>query len=570
MREYRIRSVLAPIFKMLEAASELFVPLVMADIIDVGIASGDKGYILGRCMILVALAALGLSFTVTAQYFSATAAVGFVTNIKKALVRRILSFEYAEIDRVGTASALARMTTDAAELQNGVNLTLRLFMRSPFIVIGAAVMAFTVDPASAVTFVIVIPVLAAVVFALLLSSIPVFKKVQKKSENLLFSVREHLSGVRVIRSFGLDGAEKKKFDEKNSSLTALSSFAGKISALMNPLTYVIINLGIVALLYRGGIRVENGDITLGQLVALYNYMSQILIELLKMANLIISISRSLSAASRIEEVFETESAPSGAAAVPEDYSEAFRLDGVTFTYSGDSHPAIKNVSFSLPRGGSLGVIGATGSGKTTLIDVMTGFYPASSGAVFAFGKEIGDLDRRSVRRSIRRVPQHSVLFSGTVRENLLWAEDATDEELEAAAATALAKGFLDEKDGLDTKVGEDGAGLSGGQRQRLGIARALVGKPEVLILDDSFSALDPATDRALRANIASLPGHPTLVIASQRTSSVMSCDRIIVLEDGEAVGYGTHDELLASCGVYREIFASQFGAGALPGKEAAQ
>ncbi len=569
MREYRIRSALAPIFKMLEAASELFVPLVMADIIDVGIASGDKNYILGRCLILVALAALGLSFTVTAQYFSASAAVGFVTNIKKALVRRILSFEYAEIDRVGAASALARMTTDAAELQNGVNLTLRLFMRSPFIVIGAAVMAFTVDAASAVTFVIVIPVLSAVVFALLLSSIPVFKKVQKKSEKLLFSVREHLFGVRVIRSFGLDEAEKKKFDDKNSSLTALSSFAGRISALMNPLTYVIINLGIVALLYRGGMRVENGDITLGQLIALYNYMSQILIELLKMANLIISISRSLSAASRIEEIFEIESEESGAAPVPENYTETFRLDGVTFTYPGDSHPAVRNITLDLPRGGSLGIIGATGSGKTTLIDVMTGFYHAASGEVFAFGKPVGDLDRRAVRRGVRRVPQHSVLFSGTVRENLLWAEDATDEELEDAAAAAMAKDFLDEKDGLDTKIGEGGAGLSGGQRQRLAIARALVGKPEVLILDDSFSALDPATDRALRANISALPYHPTLIVASQRASSVMACDKIIVLEDGETVGYGTHDELLASCGVYREIFASQFEDGQLPEKEAA-
>ena len=569
-RGYRIRSVLAPIFKMLEAASELFVPLVMADIIDVGIASSDKSYVVGRCLILVALAALGLSFTVTAQYFSATAAVGFVTSVKKALVRHILSFEYAEIDRQGTASLLAKMTTDASEVQNGVNLTLRLFMRSPFIVIGAAVMAFTVDPASAVTFVIVIPVLAAVVFTLLLASIPIFKKVQKGSENLLFSVKEHLSGVRVIRSFGLDEKEKKKFDGANSSLTALSAFAGKISALMNPLTYVIINLGIVALLYRGGVRVENGDITLGQLVALYNYMSQILIELLKMANLIISISRSLSAASRIEEVFETSSAPGGDEPVPKDYTEAFCLDNVTFTYSGDSHPALSGVSLSLPRGGSLGIIGATGSGKTTLIDVMTGFYPATDGEVFAFGKEVGALDRRCVRRSIHRVPQHSVLFSGTVRDNLLWAQEAGDDELNRAASSAMAKDFLDEKDGLDTVIGEGGAGLSGGQRQRLAIARALVGDPEVLILDDSFSALDPATDRALRANIAALPGSPTLIIASQRASSVMSCDKIIVLEDGEVVGYGTHGELLDGCGVYREIFASQFGAPAPPGKGAAK
>ena len=569
MREYRIRSALAPIFKMLEAASELFVPLVMADIIDVGIASGDRGYILGRCGILVALAALGLTFTVIAQYFAATAAVGFATNIKKALMRHILSFEYAEIDREGTAALLARMTGDAAEVQNGVNLTLRLFMRSPFIVIGAAVMAFTVDPASAVTFVIVIPVLTAVVFTILLSSIPIFKKVQKKSEDLLSSIREHLTGVRVIRSFGLDEKEKKKFDGKNSALTSLSSFAGKVSALMNPLTYVIINLGIVALLYRGDLRVDNGDITLGQLVALYNYMSQILIELLKLANLIVSISRSLSAASRIEEVFETESDAGGYVKFKEEGDVAFALEGVTFTYNGDSHPALRDISLEVKRGESLGIIGATGSGKTTLIDVMTGFYPATSGEVTVYGKPVGAYDRKSLRRAARRVPQRSTLFSGTVRDNLLFGADATDDELTAAAETAMAKGFLDEKEGLDTYVGESGAGLSGGQRQRLAIARALVGSPGILILDDSFSALDPATDRAVRKNIASLPNRPTLVVASQRASSVMSCDRIIVLEDGECAGYGTHEKLLDGCAVYREIYESQFGDRPLPGKEAA-
>lgn len=569
MKEYRLRAALAPVFKMLEAASELFVPLVMADIIDVGIARGDKNYILGRCGLLVALAVLGLSFTVTAQYFAASAAVGFVTNIKKALMRRILSFEYAEIDRVGTASLLARMTGDVAEVQNGVNLTLRLFMRSPFIVIGAAVMAFTVDPASAVVFAIVIPVLTAVVFALLLSSIPVFKKVQRKTESLLHAVREHLFGVRVIRSFGLDEKEREKFDEKNGEHVKLSKFAGRISALMNPLTYVIINLGVVALLYRGGMRVSDGKITTGQLVALYNYMSQILIELLKLANLIISVSRSMSAASRIEEVFETEADAGGSTMIPNGAAPSFSLRNVTFGYTNDVHPALRNISFDVAPGSSLGIIGPTGSGKSTLIDVMTGFYPATSGEVKAYGVPVGELDRSSLRRAVHRAPQHSALFAGTVRDNLKWAKDADDGELLLAASRAEAKEFLDEKDGLDTVVGEDGAGLSGGQRQRLAIARALVGDPEILILDDSFSALDPATDRAVKKNIASLPYSPTLIVASQRTSSVMACDRIIVLDDGECVGYGTHDSLLKECDVYREIYASQFGDASLPEKEAA-
>jgi len=567
MRGYRIRCALAPTFKLLEAAAELFVPLVMADIIDYGIAAKDRGYILGRCGILVALAVLGLSFTVFAQYFSAVSAVGFVTNIKKALIRHILDFEYAEIDRQGTAALLSKMTSDMNEVQNGVNLTLRLFMRSPFIVIGAAVMAFTVDPGSAIVFVIVIPVLAAVVFTLLLSSIPIFKRVQKKIENLLFTVREHLYGVRVIRSFAIDRREKEKFDEKNSSLLKLSKFAGKISALMNPLTYIIINLGILALLYKGAVKIEDGSLTVGQLVALYNYMSQILIELLKLANLVISISRSMSAASRIEDIFEAGENESGSVLdnLNKECETVLSLSDVTFSYSPDTPPVLSDISLTLKKGETLGIIGPTGSGKTTLINLISGFYRASEGSIEVFGTPIENCDRKELRRAIRRVPQHSVLFSGTVRENLLWSGDAADEELKTAAKRAMALGFLEEKDGLDTKIGEGGAGLSGGQKQRLAIARVLVGNPDFIILDDSFSALDPATDKALRHSISSLPQEPTVIISSQRTTSVMNADKILVLEDGIAVDIGTHDELIARCPVYREIYASQFGDESLPG-----
>ncbi|MBQ9545389.1 MAG: ABC transporter ATP-binding protein, partial [Clostridia bacterium] len=466
MKEYRGRCALAPFFKMLEAAAELFVPLVMADIIDNGIKNSDKGYILGRCGILIALALLGFSFTALSQYFSASAAVGFVTNIKRALMRHILSLEYSDIDRQGTASLLSRMTGDLNEVQSGVNWTLRLFMRSPFIVFGAAFMAFTVDAESAIVFVVVIPLLTAIVFALLLSSIPIFKKVQKKTEELLFIVREHLYGVRVIRSFRLGCKERDKFEKKNGELTHLSVFAARISALMNPLTYVVINLGIVFLLYKGAVRINSGSLTVGQLVALYNYMTQILIELLKLANLVISISRSLSAASRVEEVFEQGGGDvRGSSPVPEDYDKALELENVTFSYSQSASPVLFDINVSLKKGETLGIIGPTGAGKTTLINIISGFYKATEGKVAVFGVPSEKLDPSSFRKAIRRVPQHTTLFSGTVRDNLLWAGDATDEEMTDAARRAMAYDFLYEKDGLDTLVGEEGAGLSGGQRQ---------------------------------------------------------------------------------------------------------
>ena len=574
MKGNRARAALAPVFKMLEAASELFVPLVMADIIDVGIANGDRSYILGKCGILVIIALLGFSFTVLAQFFSAKAAVGFTSNIKKALFRKIISFEYADIDREGTASLLAKMTGDMNEVQNGVNLTLRLFMRSPFIVFGAAIMAFTVDSPSAVIFVVLIPILAAVVFALLLASIPLFRKVRKKTEELLAVVREHLFGVRVIRAFGIDGKEQKRFDKENGELTKRSRFAGKISALMNPATYVIVNLGIIVLLYTGAIRIDSGKLTVGELVALYNYMSQILVELLKLANLMITISRSLSAAGRIEEVLDAGGKDaSGTLPVPEEYDVALSVKDLTFSYDEKSHPALSGVSFELRRGETLGVIGPTGSGKTTLINLVSGFYKPTTGSVEIFENDIGEYDKDSLRRAVRRVPQRSALFSGTVRENLLLAGDYDDKDLLEAASFAMAKDFLLEKNGLDTEIGEDGAGLSGGQRQRLTIARALVGRPKFIILDDCASSLDPATAKALRRSVSSLPQNPTVIIAAQRTTSVMGADKIVVLDDGVCVGAGTHEELLKNCPVYREIHASRYGkdlaeGGSVGGKEA--
>ena len=562
MREYRLRCALAPTFKMLEAASELFVPLVMADIIDVGIKNADKTYILWRCGLLGILAVLGLSFTVTAQYFSASAAVGFTASIKKALYRHIVNLEYKDIDREGTNSLLSKMTNDLKEIQNGVNLTLRLLARSPFVVFGAAIMAFTVDARSAVIFAVVIPLLLAVVFSIMLSSIPVFKKVQKRLEGVMTSVREYLYGVRLIRSFRRDAAEREKFDEKNGALEKITLFAGKISALMNPLTFVIINGGIIVLLYSGALRVSVGRLTQGQVVALYNYMSQILIELLKLASLVISISKALSAASRVEGIFETGEGEKTTKSCCKDVTkndDAVTLSNVTFSYEGAGAPALSGISLSVKKGETVGIIGGTGSGKTTLINLISGFYRAADGSVEIYGKDISEYDREAVRKLFHQVPQKSVLFRGTVRENLLWGGEATDEELWRALKISQAADFLTEKDGLDTAVGEEGSNFSGGQRQRLCIARALVGEPDFLILDDSASALDLATDKALRAAIKRLDPHPTTFIVSQRTASIMHADKIIVLSDGACVGMGTHKELIGSCPEYRQIFASQFG-----------
>lgn len=564
MKEYRLRCFLAPAFKMLEAASELFVPLVMSDIIDIGIANADRGYIGGKCVLLGVLALLGLSFTVFAQYFSASAAVGFTTNIKKALYSKIMNSSFSDIDRAGSSALLSRMTNDVKEVQNGTNLTLRLLVRSPFIVFGAAIMAFTVDVKSALVFAVVIPVLTAVVFALMLYSIPLYSKAQKGLERVLTSVREYLFGVRVIRAFGIDEKEEKRFDEKNEALEKITVFAGKVSALMNPLTYVIINCGIIFLLYIGGVQIKSSRLSSGQVVALYNYMSQILIELLKLASLIISISKALAAAKRIEGVLEGSSEESGGLDCTGGGDNAIEIKNLTFTYEGASSPALYEINLTVKKGETVGIIGSTGSGKTTLINLIPGFYKADEGEVLINGHPVAEYDKSAVRREIHTVPQKSVLFRGSVRSNLLWGADASDAELEKALDSAMAHDFVFAKDGLDTWVGEDGAGFSGGQKQRLSIARALVGKPKILILDDSASALDLATDKALRKNIGELDFKPTTIIISQRTSSIMHADKILVLNGGRSVGIGTNEELLKNCNVYREIYASQFGEASLP------
>lgn len=570
MKEYRVRCILAPTFKMLEAASELFVPLVISDIIDKGIGIAgtvpDKSYIISRCVTLIVLAVLGLSFTVIAQYFSATAAVGFTTNIKKTLFSHISSLEYREIDRLGTNSLITVMTSDMNLIQNGVNLTLRLFARSPFIVFGAAVMAFTVDAKSAVVFAVVIPVLLAVVFAVMLYSIPLFGKVQKRTEKLTGSVREYLYGVRLIRSFGTDKAQKAKFEERNKAAYAISVFAAKVSALMNPLTYIIINLGICALLKVGATGVAASRLSSGEVVALYNYMSQILIELLKLANLVITISKALSASGRVEAILDIPSEESGKA-IP-DFGNSdetvLEIENMSFTYDKASNPSLENINLSLRRGESLGIIGPTGSGKTTLISLICGYYKATEGTVKICGREISTYSFSELRRKMHTVFQKTTLFRGTARSNLLFGADVDDGELMRAADIAQAADFLNSKKGLDTVIGEEGSGLSGGQKQRLAVARALVGSPEFLILDDSTSALDFATEKALLSAVRECTPRPTLITVSQRTAAVMNSDIIIVLCDGEAVGMGTHSELLASNEVYREIYASQFGADSLP------
>ena len=569
MKEYRARCILAPTFKMLEAASELFVPLVVADIIDKGIALSNKSYIVSKCFLLIILAVLGLSFTVAAQYFSATAAVGFTANIKKALFRHIASLEYKEIDRLGTDSLITRMTGDINQIQNGVNLTLRLFARSPFIVFGAAVMAFTVDARSALVFVAVIPVLTAVVFAVMLYSIPLFKKVQLRIEKLTGAVREYLYGVRLIRSFRTDKAEKEKFDKRNDAALKISVFAGKVSALMNPLTYVIINLGIIALLGVGAKGVNASRLTSGEVVALYNYMSQILIELLKLANLVITVSKALSAASRVEQLFDVQSSANGDALLTDSTrnDNAIEIENMSFAYENAGESALRNISLTVGKGETLGIIGPTGSGKTTLVNLICGYYTATEGEIKIYGKDVSQYDRYSLRKAMHVVPQKSVLFRGTVRDNLLFGADTDDDELMKAVRIAQAEDFLNAKDGLDTKIGEEGAGLSGGQKQRLAIARALVGSPDFLILDDSSSALDLATDKALRQALEAIEPKPTTIIVSQRALSVMNADKIIVLCDGDAVGTGTHEELFASNELYREIYFSQFGEDSLSTSE---
>ncbi len=556
---YRIESVLAPLFKCLEAIFELLVPLCVTRIIDVGIKQNDSGTVFAMCGIMFALAVIGLVCATCAQYFSARAAVGVSTKIRSALFSKIQSFSYADTDKIGTSTLITRMTGDVNAVQTGINMFLRLFMRSPFIVFGAMIMAFTIDVPLATIFAITIPVLAIVVFGIMLGSIPILKKSQARLDKVLGKVRGNYNGTRVVRAFNKEADEIAEFDEKNEHLTRIQVFAGRISALMNPLTYVIINFAIIILIKMGALNVQVGNITQGELVALYNYMSQILVELIKLASLIITLNKAQASAHRVSAILNmsTEEIKQTSNTEANDESSV-RFDGVCFGYSASGDHAINNVSFSAKSGQTVGIIGGTGSGKSTLVNLIPRFYQATEGEVYINGKNAALYTKEELCDMVAVVPQKAQLFKGTIRSNLSLGASATDDELWAALSAAQAKEFVLEKNGLDTEVAQNGSNFSGGQKQRLTIARALVKKPQILILDDSASALDYATEARLRAAVSALDYSPTLFIVSQRTSSILHADLILVLDDGEVVGTGTHDELLESCEVYRDIYRSQF------------
>lgn len=571
LKNYKKESIIAPLFKMLEATFELFVPLVMADIIDIGIANDDTEYILARGVILVILAVIGLTCSLTAQYFAAKAAVGFGTEVRNSLFCHINSLSYTELDVLGTSTLITRMTTDINQVQNGVNLFLRLFLRSPFIVFGAMIMAFTINIRAALIFVVAIPLLALVVFGVMKLSIPMYTGVQKQLDKVVLSTRENLNGARVIRAFNRQDEEKETYREKNSLLKDLQMKVGNLSALMNPVTYVIVNLAIVAIVWTGGKEVDNGVITQGEVVALVNYMSQILVELIKLANLIVNITKSLACAERISSVLEVQTSVHEAehAADIEEKNRGnnkeipvVEFDGVSFAYSGAGAESLTDISFRVMAGETVGIIGSTGSGKSSLVNLIPRFYDTTKGVVKINGKDIREYSLTALRDMIGVVPQKAVLFKGTIRDNMKWGKDnATDEEIMQALETAQAKEFVMEKENrLDTVITQGGSNLSGGQKQRLTIARALVKAPEILILDDSSSALDFATDAKLRAAIRENTNQATVFIVSQRASTVRYSDKIIVLEDGLAVGMGTHDELIKNCDVYKEICMSQLSA----------
>lgn len=565
LKDYKKESVLGPLFKLLEASFELFVPLVMASIIDVGIQNGDRAYILKMCGILILLAVIGLTCSITAQYFAAKAAVGFAAKLRYALFAHIQKFSYSELDQAGTATLITRMTSDVNQVQSGVNLILRLFLRSPFIVFGAMIMAFTIDIKAALIFVVTIPLLSVVVFGIMVISIPLYKKVQSDLDEVLRTTRENLAGSRVIRAFHKEEEEIETFEEKNRLLTEMQLHVGKISALMNPLTYIIINLAIVALIWQGGIRVNTGAISQGEVVALINYMSQILVELVKLANLIITVNKSAACGNRIVQILDMETTmKDGTRGIMERENEteyAVEFDHASMCYSTSLEEAVSNISLKARKGETVGIIGGTGSGKSTVVQLIPRFYDVREGSVSVFGQDVREYQQKILRDMIGIVPQKAVLFSGSVRENMKWGKrDATDEEIWEALETAQAAEFVRKKEGgLDARIEQGGRNLSGGQRQRLTIARALVKKPRILILDDSASALDYATDAALRMAIRRMKEQPTVFIVSQRTSSLMHADKILVLDDGKTAGYGTHEELLEGCEVYREIYDSQYG-----------
>lgn len=572
LKDYKKESVLGPLFKLLEATFELIVPLVMAAIIDTGVATGDKSYIMKMCMVLVLLAVIGLTCSVTAQYFAAKAAVGFATKLRHALFAHIERLSFTEMDTVGTATLITRMTSDVNQVQNGVNLVLRLFLRSPFIVFGAMVMAFTIDVKAALVFVVTIPLLSIIVFGIMLISIPLYKKVQSALDKVLGITRENLTGSRVIRAFNKEDDEKVHFNENNDLLTRAQIYVGKISALMNPLTYVIINGAIVVLVWTGAVRVDNGYITQGEVVALINYMSQILVELVKLANLIININKSIACGNRIQSIFEmqpsitdgsgqkVDKVQTDTADRSEEAEYAVEFLHVGLTYAGAGDESLTDIDFKVKKGETIGIIGGTGSGKSSVVNLFPRFYDVTSGFIKVDGKDVKDYPLEELRGKIGTVLQKAVLFHGTIRENLKWGNpDATEEDLNRAITVAQAKEFVDNKEGrLDFEIEQGGKNLSGGQRQRLTIARAVVKKPEILILDDSASALDFATDAALRKAIREMEGETTVFIVSQRAASIQHADRIVVLDDGKIVGLGTSEELLESCEVYQEIYNSQF------------
>lgn len=561
---YKKETILAPLFKMLEASFELFVPLVIASIIDTGIENGDIPHIAKMAGMLILLAIIGLTCAITAQYFSAKAAVGFAAKVKSALFEHIEGLSFAEIDKIGNSTLITRMTSDINQVQSGVNLVLRLFLRSPFIVFGAMIMAFTIDVQAALIFVVAIPLLSVVVFGIMLVSIPLFKKVQASLDKVLSSTRQNLTGARVIRAFNQEKREIDDFDQKNNALTDIQKYVGKISALMNPITFIIVNFAIVALIWTGAVKVDNGILTQGQVVALVNYMSQILVELVKLANLIITVTKAVACGNRIQSVFEMESSMVEGSEVFDASligagDVAVQFENVSLRYNVGADASLENVNFSVKKGEIVGIIGGTGSGKTSLVSLIPRFYDVTEGQLLIGGKDVKDYTFESLRSNIGVVMQKAILFKGTIRDNLKWGkEDATDEELWEAIRLSQSEEFVSGKEGkLDYEIAQGGKNLSGGQRQRLNIARALVGKPAILILDDSSSALDYATDAKLRQAIKTLTD-TTVFIVAQRTASIMHADKIVVLDDGQVVGIGTNDELLENCEVYKEIYNSQF------------
>lgn len=558
LRHYIKESILAPLFKMLEASFELFVPLVMAAIIDTGIKNSDKPYIFKMGMVLVGLAIVGFISALTAQYFAAKAAVGFGKDLRGDLYRHINTLSYSEIDKIGTSTLITRLTADVNQMQTAVNLFLRLFLRSPFIVIGAVVMAFTVDPKTAIIFAVSIPMLAVVVFGIMFYSVPIYKKVQNRLDSVMRMTRENLSGVRVIRAFNHEQREIEDFDKCSEELKDMQLYGGKISAYLNPITYVIVNLSIVLIIYVGGLRVDTGRLTQGEVISLINYMSQVLVELIKLSNLIINLTKSVACGNRINDVFKIKPSINDGSGIKTENDTTVEFDHVSATYAGSNEKSLDSLTLNVPRGSTVGIIGATGSGKTTLINLIPRFYDVSGGSLKVNGTDVRNYNVDELRKLVGVVPQKAALVSGTVRDNMKWGKpDATDEEINAALKTAQALDFVDEKDGLDSKILQGGKNLSGGQIQRLTIARALVRKPEILILDDSSSALDFATDAALRHAIKSDTDNMTVFIVSQRFSTIKNADMIIVLDDGRVCGIGKHDELFEGCEEYRDICESQ-------------